>query len=191
MELTLRGTGTLLHKSVALGDPDNPLVLEINRISAAKSKITPEERRRRDYLKWFGAMYWADDIGPVMPAANIFRSIQQGAALDRRGKDIERGLLLHAITVPLDYTGPRDLAAMWGDGQGPCVDRRMATINRAPVVNVRPAFNGWSCTIPFDLDEEVISLPDFEFLASKAGRLIHIGDYRRFFGAYRVEITNG
>jgi hypothetical protein len=189
--MTLTGTTTLLTKNVQLGDPENEYVREISRLNALKGKITDEQRAERDYLKWRGALYWDDADGPVMPAANVFRSIQQGASITRNGKDVERGLIIHDLQAVLEFPGKRDLASLWAGGKGPHVDRRMARVNRAPVVCVRPAFPIWSATFRFDLDEEVMSLEDFRYVAEKAGRMIHIGDYRRFFGAYSVSIEEG
>lgn len=187
--LSITGTTTLLTKNIQLGDPDNEFVREISKLNALKGKITDDQRAERDYLKWRGALYWDEVDGPVMPGANIFRSIQQAASLTRQGKDIERGLIMHGIHAPLDFPGKRDLASMWNGGEGVHVDRRMAVVNRAPVVCVRPAFPQWSCLFEFDLDEDVISIDDFKWIAEKAGRMIHVGDYRRFFGAYSVEIA--
>lgn len=187
--LTLIGSTTLLMKNIRLGDPDDEIVRDISRLNALKTKITDEQRRERDYLKWLGAMYYDEEDGPIMPVQNVFRSIQQGAALTRQGKDVERGLILHGLHAPLEYPGPRDVAALWADGKGPHVDRRMAVVNRAPVPNLRPAFPQWSCRFEFDLDEDIMSMDDLRYVAERAGRLIHIGDYRRFFGAYRVELA--
>lgn len=188
--ITLTGTTTLLMKNIQLGDPDNEYVREIGKLNALKTKITDDQRKERDFLKWRGAFYWDEIDGPIMPAANVFRSIQQAGGLTRNGKDVERALIIHDMQARLEFPGKRDVDSLWEGGKGIHVDRRMAVINRAPVVNVRPCFPEWACTFRFDLDEDVLSLEDFTWLADKAGRLIHIGDYRRFFGAYAVEITS-
>lgn len=188
-QLTLTGTKTLLMKNIQMGDPDNKWVREIAKLNALKSKITEDQRAERSYYQWAGSLYFNDEFGPVLPGANVFRSIQQAAALTRQGKDVERALVMHTYEAPLEYSGPRDMESMWAGGFGPHVDRRMGVINRAPVVVVRPAFPTWSATFEFDLDEDILSINDFEYLAEKAGRLIHVGDYRRFFGSYSIEVT--
>lgn len=189
MNVTLTGKTTLLMKNVDGADPDNSIVREIGKLNALKSKITDDQRAERDFLKWKVSLYWDDVDGPVMPAANVFRSIQQAAGLTRNGKDIERGLIILSVQSRLEFPGKRDIASLWNGGTGIHVDRRMAKVNRAPIVTVRPSFPEWSCSFDFDLDEDVMSLEDFAWLAEKAGRLIHIGDYRRFFGAYAVQVT--
>jgi hypothetical protein len=188
MQITLTGTQPMLMHNVQLGDPDNEYVRDIGRLNALKSKITDEQRAERDWLKFRGGLYYEPDHGPVLPAANVFRSIQQAAALTRNGKDIERGLIILDEYAPLDYEGPRKPEDMWGDGKSRFVDRRMARVNRAPVVAIRPRFEQWQATFRLELDEDVIDTDDFQFIAEKAGRLIHVGDYRRFFGAYSVAI---
>lgn len=187
--LNITGTSPLMMSNIQLGDPDNEYVRDISRLNALKGKITDDQRKERDYLKWRGALYFDEVNGPIMPAANVFRSVQQAAALTRNGKDIERSLIMAQPCAPLEYTGPRTIEGLWKGGQGLHVDRRMGMINRAPAVLVRPIFPDWTCTFEFDLDEDILSLDDFTYLAEKAGRLIHLGTYRRFFGAYSVEVT--
>ena len=187
--ITITGTQALLHHNVQLGDPDNEYVRAISKLNALKSKITDEQRAERDWLKFRGGLYYENGVGPIMPAANLFRSIQQAPSLTRNGKDVERGLVILDEHAPLEYDGPRDPEAMWGDGNSRFVDRRMAKVNRAPVVAIRPRFEGWSAKFRFELDEEIMNPDDFGYVAERAGRLIHIGDYRRFFGAYKVAIA--
>jgi hypothetical protein len=125
----------------------------------------------------------------VLPAANAFRSLQQAAALTRNGKDIERGLVILDEAAPIEYDGPRKPEDLFGDGKTRFVDRRMARVNRAPVVAIRPRFDEWACSFRFELDEDVMNPGDFGYIAEKAGRMLHVGDYRRFFGAYSVRIA--
>jgi hypothetical protein len=187
--MTLTGTAPLLLHNVQLGDPDNEFVRSIGRLNALKGKITDDQRAERDWLKFRGGLYYDEQDGPVLPSANIFRSLQQAAALTRNGKDVERGFVVLDEHAPIEYDGPRKPDELWGGGTSKFVDRRMARVNRAPVVAIRPRFEDWSATYRFELDEEVLSMDDFTFIAEKAGRMIHVGDYRRFFGAYSVAIS--
>lgn len=186
--LHMVGTAPLLLHNVQLGDPENDYVRDISRLNALKSKITDEQRAERDWLKFRGGLYYDDDLGPILPAANAFRSLQQAASLTRNGKDIERGLVILDESSPIEYDGPRKPEDLWGDGKSRFVDRRMARVNRAPVVAIRPRFDTWQATFRFMLDEDVMNPDDFAFIAEKAGRMIHVGDYRRFFGAYSVRV---
>jgi hypothetical protein len=188
--LVMTGTAPLLLHNVQLGDPDNEYVRQIAQLNALKGKITDEQRAERDWLKFRGGFYYDEDDGPVLPAANVFRSLQQAAALTRNGKDIERGLVILDEHCPIGYDGPRTPEQMWGDGKSRFVDRRMARVNRAPVVAIRPRFDEWRVAYRYELDDEVMNPDDFLHIAHKAGRMIHVGDYRRFFGHYTVEVTD-
>lgn len=189
-ELTLTGTRPILMHSVQnLGDPDSDYVKAIDRLNALKSKITDEQRAERDWLKFRGGLYYDDTDGPILPAANVFKSLREGAALSRNGKDVERGLVFLDVHAPLEYEGPRDPKLLYEDGRTRWVDRRIGRINRAPVVTIRPRFDQWSATFEFDIDEEVLDLDDLVHIAKRAGRLIHIGDYRPFFGFYTVAVS--
>ena len=130
LDLTLEATTTLLMHNVQLGDPDNEYTRSIAKLNALKSKITDEQRAERDYLKWRGGLYYDDEVGPFLPGANLFRSIQQAASLTSNGKDIERGLNVLTDVAPLQYPGPRDIPGMWNNGTGRFVDRRMAKRRR-------------------------------------------------------------
>ena len=57
------------------------------------------------------------------------------------------------------------------------------------MVAIRPRFDEWACAFRFELDEDVMNPDDFTYIAEKAGRMIHVGDYRRFFGAYSVKVA--
>ncbi|WP_348240030.1 hypothetical protein, partial [Salmonella enterica] len=92
------------------------------------------QRAERDWLKFRGSMYYEPEHGPVLPAANFYRTLIQAASLTRHGKDIERGVIILDAFAPLEYDGPRTPEELWGDGQTRFVDRRMAKVNRAPVV---------------------------------------------------------
>jgi hypothetical protein len=186
--LTLTGTQTLLMHNVQLGDPDNEYVRAISQLNALKSKITDEQRREREWLKFRGGLYYSAQLGPYLPAANVFRSLQQAASLTRNGKDIERGLVMLDQECPLEYDGPREPEKLFGDGATRWVDRQMARVNRAPVVAIRPRFEQWVARFRFELDLDIMNPEDFAVIAEKAGRMIHVGDYRRFYGAYSVQI---
>ncbi|HEY6793919.1 MAG TPA: hypothetical protein VI248_04470 [Kineosporiaceae bacterium] len=186
--MNVTGRDTLLMNNVQGADPDHPPNKEIARLNALKKRITDEQRAERDLLKWRSALYWDAEDGPVLPSANIFKSILQAATLTRNGKDVERSLTIHSLHSPLGYNGPRTIEGLWNGGKSPHVDRRMATVNRAPIPTLRPAFHNWTASYEFDLDKEILSMDDFVWIAEKAGRLIHVGDYRRFYGAYRVTV---
>jgi hypothetical protein len=174
--------------NVRLADPDEPIVRQINEITAKKSAMTEAERLEVARLKFLGGMYYDEQFGPVLPAANIFASLIQAARKTRKGQDVEAGVIWLADKAPLQYDGPRDPGMLWNDGKSPFVDRRMVKVDRARIPGVRPIFPGWAAEIEIDYDDTIINLSDLEGFAAKAGRC-GVGDYRRFYGRYKATIS--
>jgi hypothetical protein len=74
---------------------------------------------------------------------------------------------------------------LWGDdGDSHFVDRRMVAVQRQRIPRVRPIFANWSASIGVEIDGQVIDPEEFEDIVAKAGKLIGIGDYRRFYGKF-------
>lgn len=118
----------------------------------------------------------------------MFESIRQAAALSRKGKDVERGVVIVQMELPLEYEGPRDPIAMWDGGTGPFVDIRDAAPAGKRITVARPIFHSWSIVADVTLDTEVIDPSAFEEHVTKAGKLIGIGTYRKLFGRYDVDV---
>jgi hypothetical protein len=176
-----------LH-NVRLADPDEPIVRQIAELTAKKSSMTQADRLETARLKFLGGLYYDSKIGPYLPAAHIFASMIAAARKVRKGQDVESGLIWLADKAPLQYDGPRDPEKLWNGGVSPFVDRRMVTVNRARVPGIRPIFPGWSAEISIEFDDTVLDLSALTGYARRAGR-IGVGDYRRFYGRYRPEIS--
>jgi hypothetical protein len=187
--LRMVSTSPMLMHNIRLADDQEPIVKEIKKLTAKKTKKTEEDKYEIDRLSFVGALYESVETGPYLPAENIFRCLMEGGSLTRDGKKIERGVILGAILTPLEYDGPRDPDSMWGNGTSRFVDRRMVAVQRQRIPRVRPIFPEWSASIEFDLDPSVIDMDSFTDIAVKAGRMIGIGDYRRFYGKFTVEVT--
>jgi len=190
LTLRLNGTLPLIMHNVQLSDPQNFFAREIAKLTAKRTRKTEEDTYTIDRLSFVGSLYYSEEIGPYLPAENIFRSLQEAASLTRSGKKIERGVLFETLHAPLEYPGPRDPDELWGDGRTKWVDRRSVAVNRQRVVRVRPIFPEWSAEFGVILDNEVLDVDEFVDIAAKAGKLIGIGDYRRFFGRYSTEVVS-
>ncbi|WP_133116297.1 hypothetical protein [Amycolatopsis antarctica] len=184
------GTAPLLMHNVRLADDQDPYVKAIKKLTAKKTKKTDDDKMEIDRLSFAGGMYHDDDLGPYLPAENIFRCLMEAGSLTRSGKKIERGVIFDGTRARLNYDGPRDLETLWGDdGASPFVDRRMVAVQRQRIPRVRPIFPDWSATIGVEIDPQVIDFDEFEDIVAKAGRLIGIGDYRRFYGKFEGKVT--
>lgn len=150
--------------------------------------MTQAERKEVSRLKFLGSMYYSEDIGPYLPAQNVFASLIEGARTFRKGTSVKSGLFWEESRAVLEYDGPRDPGKLWNDGASPFVDRRMATVNRARIPVIRVIFPGWSAVISLDFDDTIIDLAALRECARVAGR-VGVGDYRQFYGSYRATLT--
>lgn len=189
--VTLRITGTapLIMHNVQAADPLNAYARAMREITDKKRSKTEADDMELSRIKFLSSLYHDDEIGPYLPQANIFRSLIEAGAMTRDGKNIERGVTVQTSRAPLQYDGPRDLGALWAGGTGPFVDRRIAAINRVRVPVVRPIFVDWATTFDVFVEDEVIDVSKFSDLASKAGRMVGVGDYRRFYGRFLAEVS--
>lgn len=185
MLIEMAGTQPLLMHNIRLADDQDPYVKAIKELTAKKTRKTEDDKQEIDRLSFLGGMYWDEELGPYIPAENIFRCLMEAGALTRDGKKIERGVVFHQSRAALHYDGPREPDILWGeDGKSRYVDRRMVAVQRQRIPRVRPIFPDWSASISVEIDTEVIDHPSFESIVSKAGRMIGLGDYRRFYGKF-------
>ncbi|WP_027930745.1 hypothetical protein [Amycolatopsis thermoflava] len=191
MRIEMVGTAPLLMHNVRLADDQDPYVREIKKLTAKKTKKTEEDKLEIDRLSFAGGLYYDEELGPYLPAENIFRCLMEAGSLTRSGKKIERGVIFESTRARLEYDGPRDIEKLWGDnGDSPFVDRRMVAVQRQRIPRVRPIFPDWSASIGVDIDPQVIDPEEFQDIVEKAGKLIGIGDYRRFYGKFIGAVTD-
>jgi hypothetical protein len=189
MLLTLTGTAPLIMHNAQTADPLNPYARAIKELTAKRTNKTDADELEISRLKFVAGLYYDDQDGPYLPAANVFRCLIEAGSMTRDGKKVERGVVFLADRSRLEYDGPRDLNGMWGDGTTRFVDRRLAAVNRVRIPVTRPIFPEWSASFEVLVDEEVLNPGAFRALAEKAGRAVGVGDYRRFYGRFAVEIT--
>jgi hypothetical protein len=190
MRIEMVGTAPLLMHNIRLADDQDPYVKEIKKLTAKKTKKTDDDKMEIDRLSFAGGLYFDPDLGPYMPAENIFRCLMEAGSLTRSGKKIERGVIFEGTRARLEYEGPRDIETLWNDnGDSPFVDRRMVAVQRQRIPRVRPIFPNWALAMGVDIDPQVIDRDEFEDIVAKAGRLIGLGDYRRFYGKFDGKVT--
>lgn len=188
MKLTVTGTTPLLMHNIRLADDFDPYSKAIKKLNAKKTKKTDEDKQEIDRLSFAGGLYHDETIGPFIPVENVFRCLMEAGSLTRSGKKIERGVVFLDTRAPLEYAGPRDIETLWGDGDSRHVDRRMVAVQRQRIPRVRPVFPEWSFALPVETDGAVIDEEEFADIVAKAGRLIGLGDFRRFYGRFDGEV---
>lgn len=187
VRLTASGTRPLLIHNVQLASPLNKYAKELKRLNSKRTK-TDEDRLAIAHVEWEGSLYFDPEIGPYIPGPNVFRSLINGARITKAGKKIERGVTVDDLVMPLIYKGPRDLEGLWGGGESEFVDVRTVVVQRAKVDRCRPIFRSWAFEADLTIDPKLIDFDEFVEVATNAGQMEGIGDYRLMYGRYSVEV---
>ena len=191
VKLTLTGTRALLMHNVRLASPMDPFAKKLAQLNRAKpsSKRTDDDRMEIAKVEWEGGLYFDDEIGPYVPSSWIFRSLLDGARMGRRGPKIEGGVIVKELQHPLLYKGPRTVEDMWANGSSEFVDFRIVRVGQAKVDRCRPIFHQWAVETELLVDPNVISADELGDIATIAGNLKGLGDYRQQFGRFTVELS--
>lgn len=197
IEVVLKGQTPLMVKSDQTVDPFNKYTMQIAEITKKRNKKTEADIRLLRRIEWEAGLYYEKEIGPYLPGWNIVRSIQDGAKMNRGGKSIIRGVSVAELKVPILYSGPRTLDAMYDSGRFVDVRRCVAKGGGGATMRARPKFDEWSLNVTVEYDERVISRADLLSAINDAGRFAGLGEYRPSspkggqFGRYAVEKING
>lgn len=181
INLILRGDGDeplIVHNGL-LADREYEWTRKLSVVSKKRNK-TDEDYDEVARLEWRGSLYYDDKVGPYLPGDNVRRCLLDAGRLTKEGKKIERGVLRLSRINGLNYDGPRQPEAMWGDER--FRHRAIVKVGTSKVVRTRPKFVGWSTTVTVDFDTSIIEARDLVRIATSAGQYIGIGDGRPFYG---------
>lgn len=189
MKLELTGTAPLLMHNIRLANSLDPFTRAIADISGKRSK-TDADRLEMARLEFLGSLYHDESIGVYIPAENVFRAFMNAATAKRKGKAVEQGVIIQGSRFPLQYDGPRDPDKLWGTGlDSPFVDQRMVNVMGKRIARTRPIFAEWSVEFDVFVDTETLDEEEFIGFAKRAGLAVGLGDFRRFYGKFSVEVT--
>lgn len=192
MELTfdIKGTRPLLMHSAALADPLNEHARSIKAIKKNRKRTEADEEAAA-IEEWLGGLYFDEKLGPYVPGINIEAMIKESARKWRKGKDIERGVMVLTEMVPLDYRGPRALAQLQADAR--FRDARSARMpsTGSRVMRVRPRFESWALSFTVDFEPKLIERRDLVDIMHRAGEEIGLGDWRPRYGVFVVTRIDG
>lgn len=184
LPITMTGIAPLLMHSARLVDPLDPIVREMKKISAKKTKKTDDDIARLAELEYMGGLWTADGQRPAVPTMALEACFREGARATRRGKDAERGAWVEGDHVDLIYDGPKTAAQLW-------VQRKRfaltvaAKVQNARVMRTRPIFRAWSCKFDLMFDPSEFNLDTVKEIWVEAGRR-GLGDWRPKFGRFEV-----
>jgi hypothetical protein len=177
------GSALLCHNE-RLADPLDEMARAVAEISKKRAKVEKDhlELARRQFL---GGLYLGDN-GPVVPASNLLRCLEDGARRIKRGKDINRGIVPLADSADLQYDGPRDPEELWKAGFWL---RKGVGIGTKRVISTRPLFRNWQCELPIEVDSEIFDLHTLRQIGELAGKYAGLGDMRPIHGRCKITVT--
>ena len=189
-----RGVAPLIHHDGKLANPLNPAARRIKSLSGKRRK-TDEDLYDLARAEFDGSMYFDDRFGPVVPTDCIFATLVNGAKKSKVSKEVALGVFVEGINgsgdagvVKLEYSGPRDLDKLWGDGNTKFVFTRPVIVQRARIMRTRPIFPEWSLKILLKFDPGVVNREVIVRASQDAGFYIGLLDYRPRYGRFSVEV---
>jgi hypothetical protein len=174
---TLTGTSYLIMHNVQAANPLSPFAKEMKKITSKRSK-TDEDYADLAKLEFAAGLYYIPEIGPFMPAMNIRTCLLEAARMTKSGKKIERGLVMTSVHNPLAYDGPRDLEALWAEGDR-FRDMAMMRVQMSRTLRCRPMFREWATAGEGMVDTEVLDVKELVEIFDRAGVMIGLGDSRK------------
>ena len=175
IEIRFQGVSPLLCHNGQTADPRNTYAKAMKAVSS-KRKKTDADYDELARLEWLAGLYRsADDL--VIPDYVIESVMIAGAKKSRRGPQAKCGLFTtqHATLTEMFESG--DFTHTIG-----------VKIGQAKVMRTRPVFRNWSCMAIAHYDPDVLNLRDIEEIASDAGKLVGIGDWRPKHGRFEAQV---
>jgi hypothetical protein len=187
VRLSLEGTAPLLMHSARGVDPLDPVVKQIKAITA-KRKKTEDDMEVIARLEFEVSMYFLDSIGPFIPGVNVEKCLVEGGRITKSGKNVERGLFVLDNACPLLYTGPRDIEGLWSAANGEFRSMMAVGVGGRKIMRCRPIFHDWSVECEAELDTTVLNIGELEQIATHAGSMVGLGDFRPRYGRFLTKV---
>jgi hypothetical protein len=190
VQIRFQGVSPLLCHNGQTADPRNTYAKAMKAVSS-KRKKTDADYDEMARLEWLAGLYRIDgDI--VIPDYVIESTIIGGAKKSKRGPQAKCGLFFteHAS---LQFDGKPDtitdetLAEMFASGN--FTHTIGVKVGMSKVMRTRPIFRNWSLAATCQFDPDVLNQRDIEEIASDAGKLVGLGDWRPKHGRFEAEVV--
>lgn len=148
-----------------------------------------EEKQLRN--DWESSAYWDDKTKKFfIPDTLLLASIRSGATACKKGRDIDRAVIISETHVYVETVNHRSLEAAFKDPQFrlecPC---KIPPKTGALIWKCRCMIpTGWKMEFGIEYDEEIIDKKSLTEALENAGRLCGVGGWRPKFGRFLVEI---
>lgn len=193
VRLVIKGEKPLLMHNERLANPLDEWTIAIKKISGKREK-TEEDHREIARLEFLGGLYYDEDYGVHIPARNLKKCFEEGAAIIKKGTQVKRGVIINEEAFPLIYKGPKKPDELYKAGFSyTCMVGNRTTGSRVP--RTRPRFNpSWSVEMIFQFMPSQINEADLRTCIENAGELVGLGDRRIMkggnFGKFAIHSWN-
>lgn len=185
MKVRVRGlTPTVMHNG-QLADPLNKWTKEIKKLTAKKNKKTDDDLAEIQRLEWFGGLYVDEAQRPCWPGENLEAMIRAAARLTRKGKDVERGVIVDGL-FPVIHDGPNTLDDLFANDNFRLTKR--VVVKGSSVMRTRPVFRNWELEFDVKYDPSQVNRTDVEEWLRTAFSDIGLSDWRPKYG--RAEVVS-
>lgn len=192
-KFTVRLTGKtpLILNSNQCVDPRHPISKQKAAIAGKKGKKkTDADIDELARLEFMGAMYYQDQVGPVVPMANLRRMLVDGARKDKNGKEFESGCFITSDAA-VQYDGPREVEKLWEQRDEFSLTSIVTNNGRGKVMRTRPCFRKWALEFDVELVDSLVSLDHLQLAMERAALMCGIGDGRSIgYGRFTFEILS-
>jgi hypothetical protein len=89
--------------------------------------------------------------------------------------------------MPIQYTGPQDLWALWHDNNFRDV-RIVSTKTGEKMLKCTPRFNKWAIECDIEYNPSVVSASEIADAIEYAGAMVGIGAHRKKYGRFLAQI---
>jgi len=186
----MTGKTGLVLDNIDTADPENAIAQEIAKI-LAKSDLTEEDRQRKDWLAFHGALYTDRDHHLVLPYRCVKRALRNGAYLigssTLSGK-MDKGVESSGSTdFRIVYEGPQDARELYDHQQFRL--RNMVRKGKGMVPYVRPLIPEWKVIADVMVFNDVISWDQFTRTVDITGQAVGVGNARKIgYGRFTAEV---
>lgn len=187
--ITINGTSPLIMNNARLANPLDPATKALKPFSG-KQKKTDQDLETIFRLGHAGAMYHDGDVGPYLPADNVWKALQEGAKKHRLGQKVTEGVIILTDVNPVAYRGPRDIGGLWAEENFRFMAMRVtgSGSQRKRVPFCRPVFREWRAEADGTLDEAIIDLAELQLIAETAGSRVGLCDWRPRYGRFTATV---
>jgi hypothetical protein len=185
VKLTLTGTAPILMHNARLADPLDSYTKLLKTVSSKRTK-TDDDHEEMARIEFLGGLYCDETMGPYIPGVNLHQCLIEGAKLTRRGRHVERGVVVMEEQLLLAYSGPRTPDELYADKN--FRSRLSVGVTTSRVMRTRPKFPQWALEAHLVVDTGQLDLNDIGEIAETAGLMIGLGDYRPRYGRFDVVV---